>query len=322
MKPQRRFDPASEAFDDLALFEGAQHEAVGDALGRSSVQVAEPGEVVLAANAPNDTVYVVLKGTLRVDLASGENAAGATHLGRGECAGEMSVIDGASTSAAVHAVDRCELLAIDGAQVLLLADRSHAVARNLLRMLSRRIRGTNEMLREEAQHSEVLRRRATTDALTGLYSRGWLNETLARLAARADHDGSTFAVLLADVDHFKRFNDSWGHLVGDRVLQRVSEALRDGLRPTDFAARHGGEEFALVLPEVSDVQTATRVAERLRRAVREIVLMPERDAQSPAVTISLGVAVRERGEQPTALFGRADQALYRAKHAGRDRVAS
>jgi diguanylate cyclase (GGDEF)-like protein len=318
MKKQRYFDPASESFAELLLFENAESEAVCDILGRSPVVRAEPGETVLAANTPNDTIYVVMKGTLRVDVAAGESEVADKHLGRGECAGELSVIDGTSTSASVLAVDQCELLAIDGAQVLLLADRSHAVARNLLRILSRRIRGTNTMLREEVQHSKALRRIAASDALTGLYSRGWLDETVARMAARADHEGSTFAVLLADVDHFKSFNDRWGHLMGDRVLQQVGEALRDALRPTDFAARYGGEEFAVVLPGVSDVESAAEVAERLRCAVRKIVLMSERGAQPPGVTISLGVAVRARGEPPMALFERADQALYRAKHAGRD----
>jgi diguanylate cyclase (GGDEF)-like protein len=318
MKAIRTFDPGLEPISDLLLFEGAEVGTVTAALARSQVLAAKPGEVVITANSPNVTVYVLLRGTLRVDVTSGEG--GTTHIARGECVGELSVIDGTLTSATVTAVDECELLALQGPLVLELADFSHAVARNLLRLLSRRLRGTNVMLREEAEQSDRLRLRATTDALTGLFSRGWLDHMIERLASRAEKGGESFAVVIMDVDHFKAFNDRWGQVVGDRVLQRVADALRAGLRPTDLAARYGGEEFIAILNGLDRLENAVKIAQRVHAAVGRISLAAEVGSGAAPVTASLGVAVRAKGEDPKVLVGRADEALHRAKQAGGNRV--
>lgn len=320
MEIQRLFDPEHEPYFDLLLFDGAVAQDVAPALARSPVYLAQPGEYVLAANAANTAVYVVLRGTLRVDLGTADDDE-AVHLGRGECVGEISVIDGSFTSTSVRAVDQCELLALQGVDALSLADHSHAVARNLLRILSRRIRGTNVLLRAEATESESLRRRSITDALTGLHTRSWIDDMLLRLAARAAQGGEPFALLVMDVDHFKSVNDTYGHLVGDRVLQQVAEALRATLRPTDFAGRYGGEEFSILLPSVAKTEGAARAAERICERVRKSVAIPGNAAPMPHVTVSIGVAVHQRGEGSEALFKRADKLLYRAKHEGRDRTA-
>jgi len=320
MTPLRLFDARREPLAGLALFDGAALEAIEAVLGRSRVLATEPGERVLAADSANACLYVVLSGTLRVELAP-RDAANAAHLGRGECVGELSVIDGARTSAAVRAVDRCELLALEGRDVLVLAEASHAVARNLLRILSRRLRGADELLREQAVQSEALRVRSLTDALTGLYTRAWLDERLHRLAQRSDHGAPQFSLIMADVDHFKEFNDRWGHLAGDRVLQLVGETLRAALRPGDAAARYGGEEFVVVLPAVAELEQARRVAERIRDALGAAALLPGGDPDSPRLTMSLGVALRHPHEDVRALLQRADEAMYRAKRAGRNRVA-
>jgi CRP-like cAMP-binding protein len=185
MRNLRLFNPEREPFSDLLLFDGAVRAEVSDVLGRSQVCRTDPGEVVLAAGVPNAVVYVVLQGTLRVDLALAEEG-DAAYLGRGECVGELSVIDGSLTSTSVRAANECDLLALQGADILTLADRSHAVARNLLRILTRRLRGTNALLRVEAKQSEILRVRSLTDALTGLHNRGWLDDTLRRMAVRVD----------------------------------------------------------------------------------------------------------------------------------------
>ncbi len=319
MRTLRLFDPAREPYSDLMLFDGAGAGDVADTLARSRVCRTEPAEVVLEANIPNETVYVLLSGTLRVDLLQmGDEP---THLGRGECVGELSVIDGSLTSTSIRAVDECDLLVIEGADIMGLAGRSHAVAHNLLRILSRRLRGTNAMLRAEMRTSETLRMHAITDTLTGLYNRNWFDDTLRRMGARADQGGPPFALLVADIDRFKLFNDSWGHQAGDRVLQQVAEVLRAILRPTDFAARYDGEEFALLLPSVSNLASAAIVAERVRRAMRRIAPMPGQDADVPPVTVSIGIVVRQQGEGMEALFRRANELLLRARREGRDRAA-
>ena len=180
------------------------------------------------------------------------------------------------------------------------------------------MRGTNVLLREEANGSEALRKRSTTDALTGLHTRGWLDDMLRRLAARAEQGDAPFALLVIDVDHFKTVNDTWGHIVGDRVLQQGAEVLRATVRPTDFAARYGGGDFSVVLPAVSGPQNATRGGDRIWKRVRNTVRLPKGGSGPPCVTVSIGVAGHPRGEAAETLFHRADQLLYRAKNEGRD----
>ena len=174
-----------------------------------------------------------------------------------------------------------------------------------------------ERLRAEelTLRNEDLARQAIMDALTGLPNRRGLD---AALAHRMGDGRSEFACVLADIDHFKRINDRYSHLVGDEVLRRVGALIRQALRNGDVAARYGGEEFALLLDRLEERQ-AVEVCERLRST---IAAQPwGQIADGLAVTISLGVAMRRAGDSSEALLGRADRCLYAAKAAGRDRVA-
>ncbi|WP_432545863.1 GGDEF domain-containing protein [Kineococcus sp. SYSU DK004] len=161
---------------------------------------------------------------------------------------------------------------------------------------------------------ERLRREATTDALTGLCNRRTLDGVLDVWAGRAERDGASFAVVLLDLDHFKRLNDTHGHLVGDEVLRAAAQALRRQCGPDDLAARYGGEEFAVVLADPDARGGAALLGERLRAAVEA--------ADSPVpVTASTGVAVHpDDADDVRGLLLAADQALYAAKAGGRNRV--
>jgi diguanylate cyclase (GGDEF)-like protein len=173
-----------------------------------------------------------------------------------------------------------------------------------------------ERLRAEqlTLRNEELARQAHMDALTGLPNRRGLD---AALAHRMGEERARFACVLADIDHFKRINDRYSHLVGDEVLRRVGALMREVVRDGDVAARYGGEEFALLLDRV-DGRQAVEVSERLRQV---IAAQPwEQIVGGLAVTISLGVAMRQAGDSGEALLGRADGCLYAAKAAGRDRV--
>jgi diguanylate cyclase (GGDEF)-like protein len=313
------YTPAESDVDELLLFEGASRESIEVALRRSRVYRAARGEVVLAPHVRNTTVYVVLSGALRVDVVD-RGSREHSHVKRGECVGELSVIDGGATSATVVAVDDCELLALPGETVLELVECSHAVARNLVRLLTQRLKGSNRLLRHEAESSEILRHQVSFDALTGLHSRAWLDATLPRLCNRVRHGGERFALAVCDLDFFKNINDTFGHLTGDRVLQKVSAVLTTSLRPTDFAARFGGEELVAILCGVTEVHDALSAVERIRRAVRSLEIEGVPPGPTPAVTVSIGVAVYDRAESSEQLIRRADAALYLAKRGGRDRV--
>jgi diguanylate cyclase (GGDEF)-like protein len=318
MQALSHYQSSQTAIDSLLLFEHASRESIEAALSGSRIYRVAPGEIVLAPNVINNIVYVVLKGTLRVDV--GREGSEHSHVGTGECVGELSVIDGGATSASVLAVDECELLALSRETVLELVDRSHSVARNLVRLLSRRLKGSNRLLRDEAETSDLLRYQVSFDALTGLHSRAWLNATLPRMCNRARHGSEGFALAMCDVDFFKRINDSFGHLTGDRVLQKIASVLVACLRPTDFAARYGGEELVAIVCSTDTAADAVTAAERIRLAVRNIAIEGVPAGKKPAVTISIGVAVYQPEEASEQLIHRADAALYVAKRGGRDRV--
>jgi diguanylate cyclase (GGDEF)-like protein len=158
---------------------------------------------------------------------------------------------------------------------------------------------------------------AVVDRLTGMLNRTALESRIPQLAHEARVTGEPVAVVVADLDHFKAVNDRHGHAVGDGVLREVAHRLRTELRAFDSAYRFGGEEFLVLLPGMS-AATALEVADRMRDVVRA-----EPVAGLP-VTVSLGVAASAPGEPCDfeQLFARADRALYEAKHAGRDRIAS
>jgi diguanylate cyclase (GGDEF)-like protein len=171
-----------------------------------------------------------------------------------------------------------------------------------------------------ARRYEALDRRASTDPLTELPNRSLFETRFAATASHFERYARPFSVVMLDIDHFKRFNDTWGHEAGDRVLQHVAELLRSTVREVDLPARLGGEEFVLLLPETL-LMPAVEVAERVRRAIQGRPLTW--NGRPLQVTVSLGVAsCPESLENPADLLAAADAALYRAKAAGRNRTTA
>jgi diguanylate cyclase (GGDEF)-like protein len=167
--------------------------------------------------------------------------------------------------------------------------------------------------------SQVLRRLATTDPLTGAFNRRHFMELMAREQRRADRYSTIYSILMIDIDHFKRVNDTYGHQVGDLAIQAMADACKRITRPTDIVARYGGEEFIVTLTHTEQAG-ALKVAERLREAVAEIAVPTEKGALS--FTISVGVSTYEKKSTVDKIIGRADQALYKAKQGGRNRVCA
>lgn len=163
---------------------------------------------------------------------------------------------------------------------------------------------------------------AVTDPLTGLHNRRYLDAQLPNLVEHAVTRHRELAVLLVDIDHFKSVNDTHGHAVGDEVLKEFAIRIRKNVRGFDLACRYGGEEFVIVMPETSR-DTALRVAERLRERVASQPITVAGGLRQLSVTISVGVATLDsNADTPEVLIGRADQALYQAKRAGRNRVVA
>jgi diguanylate cyclase (GGDEF)-like protein len=208
---------------------------------------------------------------------------------------------------------------------------------NLSDYLQRQQRYEHELAEHRDRLSELVQERTTeleaanlqletlsrTDALTGLGNRRSFDEVKHMEFLRSRRGGQPLALLLCDIDHFKRFNDTYGHGQGDDCLCRVAKALRQTLqRPGDVVTRIGGEEFAVLLPDTGP-EAALGIAQRLRQAVSDLDIAHAGSDTAPHVTLSIGVACLDPAADTTfeTLFHRADQALYRAKHDGRNRVA-
>jgi diguanylate cyclase (GGDEF)-like protein len=166
---------------------------------------------------------------------------------------------------------------------------------------------------------EALRSQSIKDPLTGLYNRRYLTEMLERETRRCVRSEQPLGILMLDLDHFKKFNDTYGHDAGDTVLREAASFLSKSIRAEDIVCRFGGEEFVVILP-TADLDASYARAERIRSKLRDLIVLHKGQSLG-MITVSVGVAsLPLHGTSPDALFAAADAALYRAKREGRDRV--
>ncbi len=187
----------------------------------------------------------------------------------------------------------------------------------LLRL--KRVINERQLTKERVYMLKRLQKLAITDALTSLYNSRHFYSQIELEVDRSNRYGHPLSLLLMDIDHFKDYNDSYGHLEGNKVLQRIGGVIRSCLRKMDSAYRYGGEEFTVILPETSGDE-AEIVAQRIRSAVAEETFAPSPD-QSVSVTISVGVTQYRLKEEVSAFVQRADSAMYASKKDGRNRVS-
>jgi len=167
---------------------------------------------------------------------------------------------------------------------------------------------------------ETVRKESLTDALTGLANRRCFDEAAARAIQDAESDGRPLCFIISDVDHFKKFNDTYGHAIGDQVLRLVGQCLKVNIKGKDTAARFGGEEFVVILPSTT-LSQAAGLANEIRKTVEsKRIVQKSTGRDMGTVTLSLGVASLRPGEQVADVLNRADAYLYAAKRAGRNRV--
>lgn len=299
-----------------SLFEGVDFSNVEYMLERSSLRTLAPGEKLLQPEVANSHLYLILEGELRVHLIGQETLEHAS-LAAGECTGEVSLVDGKNPSALVVASKPTRVLAVPHDTVWSLVDQSHEVARNLLAIIAGRMRNDNSALIKSHYKRAQYEHQATVDALTGVHNRRWMNDAFPRVLTRCALDHVHSAIMVIDIDHFKRVNDTYGHLVGDVALKALANIMQAHLRPHDLLVRYGGEEFAILLPDTG-IEEARSIAERLRAMVAaneihsgELVFK---------ITISIGIAAVKNEGKLEEHFGEADRALYRAKESGRNRV--
>jgi len=188
--------------------------------------------------------------------------------------------------------------------------------------LEKRLSDSTSEVQRLREHLEQVRRDATTDGLTNLANRKAFDDELARACAEADENGACLTLAVLDIDHFKNFNDTWGHQTGDQVIRYVASVIgRVGATPR-FSARYGGEEFAVIFPG-EDASVAARSLEEIREEVASRMLKRRSTNEDlGTVTISAGLATRHKGESGVCVMERADAALYASKRTGRNRVTN
>ncbi|MBI4276178.1 MAG: GGDEF domain-containing protein [Rhizobiales bacterium] len=186
--------------------------------------------------------------------------------------------------------------------------------------LEARLSASKQEINQLQENLEVVRSESLTDPLTSLANRKFFDSSLNENLAEAIAKNEPLSLLMTDVDHFKKFNDTYGHLTGDQVLRLVAMAMKQNIKGKDVAARYGGEEFAVILPNTM-LRSALTVGDHVRQAVMAKELMKRSTGEHLGrVTISVGVATLRQGDNAQALIGRADACLYAAKRAGRNRV--
>lgn len=179
---------------------------------------------------------------------------------------------------------------------------------------------TRGELNELRENFEVVKTESRTDGLTGIANRKAFDEILLGEIRQAMEDGTSLSLLMCDIDHFKQFNDTWGHRVGDQVLRLAALCIRSNIKGRDTAARYGGEEFAVILPD-TDLEGSAMLGEQIREAVQARELVKKTTGENLGrITMSLGLAEFRAGEPISELIERADACLYAAKAAGRNKL--
>jgi diguanylate cyclase len=191
---------------------------------------------------------------------------------------------------------------------------------NVNHNLEERLTASKREIHQLQENLEVVRNESLTDPLTSLANRKYFDQALSDAMSEAVSDNESMSLLMTDIDHFKTFNDTYGHLTGDQVLRLVALSVKQNVKGQDIAARYGGEEFAVILPNTV-LRSAVTVADHIRRAVMSKELMKRSTGEHLGrVTISIGVATLRKGDSTQSLIDRADTCLYAAKRAGRNRV--
>ncbi len=268
--------------------------------------IVESGKVAISIRLPNGTEREI------VEFKSGDFF------------GEMSIFENAPRSASCSTKEKSRLLAMDDSDFFrLMAEHPYTAIKIMFRMLNsitQRLRNTSEFHSDMVRWGETARKRAITDELTGAYNRRFLDEALTDQFETSQREGRPFTLIMIDLDYFREINESYGHAKGDEVILSVVDVYRNRLRKNDILARYGGDEFSVILPDTA-IDEAKRIAEDICLEVRALDVLKGRPGSIQKITTSQGLAsYPEHADTLEALREAADQALYQAKEAGRDRV--
>lgn len=303
----------------LSIFRGLPMESLQPFIEQSEVIHRNKGSILEQPEKPNTHFLIIITGEANGFISALDDMP-IMRLTSGNIIGESILLGGDSSPANVIAKTDMRLLSVSPKLMQSFITQSHSVACNMLAELVDRLRAGSKAI----SHSQVLQERyqkdANIDALTGLYNRRWINAYFKRRLNRSVvSDGfPEMSVVLIDADHFKRFNDDYGHYIGDFALKAIAGAICEHIRPTDLAARYGGEEFMLILPNTSWEEAET-VAQRVREGVAQKAIAIN-GSQYPSISISSGITEAKQSDELSDIIVAADSALYQAKASGRNCV--
>lgn len=274
------------------------------------------GDYIVKKGHKNDALHLLIEGEVALYLHEADEPL--KILRAGDTIGEISMIDQNPASASTICLCPCKIIAINESLIWKLAKNNHPFTLKLLRLAVSRFRSANSQLESSIQRHRQLEHHASIDNLTGLFNRGWLNKKFNSLLERCKKDQKAFSYLMLDIDHFKKVNDNYGHLVGDLVLQKTAEMLNNIVRTADYVVRYGGEEIAILLPNAT-ADNAVKLAERICKIISYNEIEYETN-KTLTITLSIGVSTLTNNESTTELIKLADTALYYAKAHGRNQV--
>jgi len=305
-------------FAKIEMFKSVLLPELADSLHDCERKKVSAGTVLLSPEQGNQHIYILLSGALRVHINTLDSPP-LNFIKPGECVGEMSIIDQLQPSAYVVAEEESCLLSLPQKVLWSIIDTSPLVARNLLYILTRRLRHEHNVLADSVERQKRWQQDASIDVLTGIHNRRWFDEIIKKRIQEHLQVDAPLCLLLVDIDHFKSFNDQFGHLMGDRVLCNVASRLKTHLRKQDLLARFGGDEFIIALPHTL-MDSAIEVAKRIKAEAGQLLGHDDEKQALPTVTLTLGLASLKPEDSFQSLFERADCALYEAKNKGRNCV--
>jgi diguanylate cyclase (GGDEF)-like protein len=283
----------------------------------------EQGETIFQQGESGEELYIVGQGRVgsSIRLADG-SLHEVAEFGAGDFFGEMSILERAPRSATCTAKEPTALFILKGSDFYHLMEEqpelSIKIMDRMLDITADRFTRSSDFLSDMVRWGEEARKRAVMDALTGLFKRSFLEAALQDRLRQAQAGGHPLSLIMLDLDHFRRINEHYGAEVGDRVIQALVSVLRATLRPEDVAARCGGDEFAILLPDTSAAE-AFELSQRLCAGVRGLEFFEKLGGPLRRITTSQGIAsFPQHASDFKSLWEKADQALYRAKQLGRD----
>lgn len=284
-----------------------------------------PDEVLFREGDTGDRLFIIRSGSVGITVQSTEGSElEVASFSEGECFGEMTLFDQAPRSATCRTREPTSFftLSVEDFDQLIRNQPSLAIKimYRMLNITTERLNNSSNFLSDMVQWGENARKRAITDEFTGLYNRRFLDEAIEEQIADARASNTRLAVMMFDLDHFHAINDAYGQQIGDQVIQDLVPVIRSVFRESDFAARYGGDEFTVLLPQTG-VNEAMTIANTLVEGVRTVDTLRRQDGPIDTATTSVGVAVfPDHGGSGKDLSDNADYALYQAKEGGRNQA--